>query len=50
MTAGDACVDQYGVDTTTTNFNTVVGEKKFLVQQLWQRGGAGCVSSRKSDL
>ena len=41
---GDLCLFNFGVDTSTTNWNIEVGAKKFLVQTIW-RPGYGCVYS-----
>ena len=48
---GDACNWNFGVDPTIVNWNTLVGGKRFLIQQNWQPGGLQCVlTSSKSGL
>jgi hypothetical protein len=47
---GDACNFNFGVDTALVNWNTIVGGKRFLIQQNWLPGGFQCALTRKLGL
>ena len=47
--SASVCAWKYGVDPVEKNWNVIVGEKKFLIQQVWLPG-VGCVNATSNTV